>query len=140
MTPEQSEKLKKFGTNLKGPLAQQPPQQVVAKVEEQQAQTPQVPQTVEQNNQQEPVHQNNEQKETYLKLVNKEGDEALATLEIDLKTYRERGEEVRYVSILFSGLDTREETPKPQEAFFNITSKEDFNFIKDFWSKLNWED
>ena len=83
-----------------------------------------------------------ERNSTYLKLVNKDDadEKPVASLEIDLKTYRERGEEIRYVSILFSGFDVREEEQKRQEAFFNITSKEDFEIIKDFFSKLNWED
>jgi hypothetical protein len=144
-TSEQLAKLKTLGTNLKGsfttPTPQQTQRQQVPQQEKQAVSEPVTPQQQVAEIQHSPIIEaDNEEKETYLKLVSKEDEQVISALEIDLKTYRERGEEVRYVSILFSGFDSREDPPKPQEAFFNITSKEDFEFIKNFFSKLNWED
>lgn len=60
-------------------------------------------------------------------------------LEIDLITFREKGVETRYLSLLFSGLDVRQNPPIQQEAYLNIESKEEFERIKAFFAQLEWE-
>jgi len=67
-------------------------------------------------------------------------DESAGNLEIDLITFREKGVETRYLSLLFSGLDVRQNPPVPQEAFLNIESREEFERIKAFFAQLDWED
>jgi len=61
-------------------------------------------------------------------------------VEIDLVTFRERGDETRYLSFKFSGKDVRQEPPVPQDAFLNIENEEDFKKLKQFFSDLNWRD
>ena len=151
MTPEQKANLKRFGKNnglseqqVQSQLAPakttpQPtptlqPQQTtpVAAVVKRPpvAQTPQqpIPQVVQSTNQ--------EDFQTYFCYQDEQG----GNLEIDLITFREKGIETRYLSLLFSGQDVRQNPPVPQEAFLNIESKEEFERIKEFFAQLNWED
>lgn len=69
---------------------------------------------------------------TYIRIEN-EG----ATLEFDLVTFRQKGEEARYLSINFSGVDITKEPPVQQEAFINI-DEEGFRKIKSFFEQLDW--
>lgn len=69
---------------------------------------------------------------TYIKV----GDEN-ASLEFDLITFRQKGEEERYLSIAFSGYDITKEPPVKQDSFVNI-GEEDFKTIKKFFEQLEW--
>jgi len=61
-------------------------------------------------------------------------------LEIDLVTFREKGVETRYLSMLFSGFDVRQESQSRQSAFLNIETKEEFERLKSFFAQVNWDD
>jgi hypothetical protein len=69
---------------------------------------------------------------TYLKV----GDE-VSSLEFDLVTFRQKGQEERYLSINFSGFNINKPNPEPQEAFVNLGEK-DFYAIKEFFKSLEW--
>ena len=86
-----------------------------------------------------------EKKETYFKLGDSPDKEGV--LEFDLISYREKGEETRYISIKFSGVDVRgidennsESVPVTQEAFVAINEEEVFQSFKAFIINLNWND
>ena len=70
---------------------------------------------------------------TYTKV---EGDSS--ALEFDLITFRQRGEESRYLSITFSGLDITKDPPVSQEAYVNL-GEEGFKKIKSFFEQLYWD-
>lgn len=57
-------------------------------------------------------------------------------LELDLVTARAKNEEIRYLSITFSGLNLL--TGQPQDAFLNIDNEEAFNELKKFFAQLQW--
>jgi competence transcription factor ComK len=145
MTSEQKAKLKNFGKKnglseqkVQTQLSPKPPVTVhpqiktrtQPQIETQTTQQP-LPQT-----QQRQVHQLNKECQTYFSF----GDEESGCLDIDLITFREKGVETRYLSLMFSGLDVRQNPPVLQEAFLNIGSKEDFERIKAFFTQLEWED
>jgi len=67
-------------------------------------------------------------------------DDGGGSLEVDLITFREKGIETRYLSLLFSGMDVRQNPPTPQQAYLNIESKEEFERFKAFFAQLDWED
>lgn len=69
---------------------------------------------------------------TYLKI----GDD-VSSLELDLVTFRQKGQEERYLSINFSGYNINKPNPEPQEAFINI-GEQDFYAIKEFFKNLEW--
>jgi len=144
MTPEQKANLKNFGkkNGLSAEKIQtqltpkQPPVQPQATVT---VATPQV----------QPVQQSNlvsnstrvappviQECDTYFSYE----DEAGGNLEVDLITFREKGIETRYLSMLFSGFDVRQNPPTPQQAYLNIESKEEFERFKSFFAQLDWED
>ena len=75
-------------------------------------------------------------KDTYFVI----GNEEVGKMEIDLVTYREKGEETRYIAMMFSGMNIKEDPPTPQEAFFNIETKKEFSDFKEFIANLNWDD
>jgi len=75
-------------------------------------------------------------KQTYFAL----GSEDTGKMEIDLVTFREKGAETRYISIMFSGMNIKEDPPTPQNAFFNIENREEFNLFKAFVANLSWDD
>jgi len=77
-----------------------------------------------------------ESSKTYFKC----GTEESGILEIDLVTFRERGNETRYLAFKFSGIDARQDPPVPQEAFLDIANEEEFKKLKQFFSELNWRD
>lgn len=60
-----------------------------------------------------------------------------ASLEFDLIAFRQRGEEARYLSVTFAGLDITKDPPVEQEAFMNI-DEEGFKKIKAFFEQLEW--
>jgi hypothetical protein len=68
----------------------------------------------------------------YLKI----GDET-ATLEFDLITFRQKGQEEKYLSISFNGVDITKDPPVSQEAFVNI-DEDGFKAIKNFFQQLEW--
>ncbi len=74
--------------------------------------------------------------QTYFSYDSKNGGK----IEIDLITFREKGVETRYLSILAFGYDPNEAQPEPHRAFLSISDKEGFENIKSFFDQLNWED
>lgn len=159
MTPEQKENLKRFGKKnglseqqVQSQLSPQKPQpqpaakpqpQVVPATEKKpvvqstrQTIAQPVAQPVIQNVQQQIVQPSYEECQTYFSHQDNEG----GNLEIDLITFREKGVETRYLSMVFSGLDVRQDPPSPQSAFLNIESREEFERIKAFFAQLDWED
>ena len=58
-------------------------------------------------------------------------------LEFDLITFRQRGEEARYLSVSLTGMDITKDEPIPQEAFVNI-DEDGFRKIKSFFEQLEW--
>jgi hypothetical protein len=62
------------------------------------------------------------------------------SIELDLVTYREKGEEVRYLAINALGFDYDNPDSAPQKAFLTLSTKEAFESFKEFVSQLNWED
>jgi hypothetical protein len=155
MTPEQKANLKRFGkknglseqqvqTQLSSqkqqpqPVAKPQPQVVPATEKKPVAQTTRQPiaQPIAQNVQQQIVQPIYEECQTYFSYQDDEG----GNLEVDLITFREKGVETRYLSMVFSGLDVRQDPPSPQTAFLNIESREEFERIKAFFAQLDWED
>ena len=158
MTPEQMARLKSFGKKngvsqeklqsqlpTQKPTVQpvpatrlQPKAQVVAQQPVQEVkQTVQTVRPEEEVYAEKPVKKTLEEPcQTYFALQ----DEEAGNLEIDLITFREKGLETRYLSLVFSGIDVRQNPPVPQEAFLNIESKEAFEALKDFFAQLDWED
>ena len=153
ITPEQSANLKRFAkkngvpeqkiqTQLSQPKSvpsNKPPHVVQSKEQiAQQPKEPIVPQHREPVvTKQQAIVQNEvyQECETYFEHQNEEG----GNLEIDLITFREKGVETRYLSLVFSGVDIRQDPPVPQEAYLNIGSKEAFDDLKAFFAQLNWE-
>lgn len=74
--------------------------------------------------------------ETYFKYQDKDG----GSFEVDLVTFREKGRETRYLSLALTGFDMNQDPPTPQQAFLSIGSREAFDALKNFFSRLNWED
>lgn len=58
-------------------------------------------------------------------------------IEIDLISFRERGQESRYLSIKTVGAG---EGGKSSETAISISNEDDFNRFKKFISELNWND
>ena len=75
---------------------------------------------------------------TYIKLETKgQGGGVTGVIEIDLISYREKGEESRYLSVSAVGVDSSGE---PSNTFISIDNEADFNRLKMFISDLNWND
>ena len=133
MTPEQKAKLKNFGK--KNGLPEQKIQAQLGPEQEKPKAISQPPVIVaEQPRENAECHRKD--CKTYFCCK----DEEAGSLEIDLITFREKGVETRYLSMLFAGTDVRQEAPTQQEAFLNIESREEFERIKSFFAQLNWED
>lgn len=64
------------------------------------------------------------------------GSEETGLLEIDLVTFRQKNDEMRYLSIVFKGIDTR--TGQEQDAFINIDNEDAFKELKKFFAQLDW--
>jgi hypothetical protein len=158
MTPEQQAKLKNFGKKngvspekvesqlaIKEPIKQSTvatklPSKPAPRMQPQsQSQLQQQPQIQEEQEQysRTPLKKETEDCQTYYRYVD---EQAETSFEIDLITFREKGVETRYLSLLFAGVDVRQNPPVPQEAFLNIESKEEFEQLKAFFAQLEWED
>jgi len=74
--------------------------------------------------------------ETYFNYQDSDG----GALEMDLITFREKGQETRYLSMSILGVDMSTEPPAPMQSFLTIGSKDSFDKLKLFFSQLNWED
>ena len=74
--------------------------------------------------------------QTYFSTENEES----AKLEIDLVTYREKGIEDRGLVFSFSVLNSEVNPPARQDGKLIISTKEEFDALKAFFSQLNWED
>lgn len=70
--------------------------------------------------------------DTYLSI----GDSSSTLLEIDLVTFREKNQEMRYLGLTFTG--TNPKTGEPQESFVNIDNEESFYVLKNFFAQLEW--
>lgn len=75
---------------------------------------------------------------TYIRLETKNSEGALSgVLEIDLISFRERGQESRYLSINAIGAGSSGEQ---SDTTLSIDNEADFNRFKKFISDLNWND
>jgi hypothetical protein len=75
---------------------------------------------------------------TYIRLETKNSDGELSgVLEIDLISFRERGQESRYLSINAIGAGSNGEQ---SDTTLSIDNEADFNRFKKFISELNWND
>lgn len=64
-------------------------------------------------------------------------------LEFDLVAHRQRGKERRFLNVRMLGMKLTENGGKSDEmvqSLMNITNKEDFENLKNFFINLNWED
>lgn len=64
-------------------------------------------------------------------------------MEMDLITFREKGEETRYLALSIFGAEITEDpnkAPVQQYTSLTIRSKEEFEKLKKFISQLNWTD
>lgn len=66
---------------------------------------------------------------TYISLNTSEG----VNFEVDLVTFREKGEQTKYLSIGFM-----DETQSPPFIFSRSLDQESFNTLKNFFSQLDW--
>lgn len=64
------------------------------------------------------------------------GSEDTGQLEVDLVTARHKNEEIRYLSLSFTGINLK--TQEKQEAFLNIDNEEAFEQLKTFFAQLEW--
>lgn len=79
-------------------------------------------------------------KKTYfvLKLTDDSSGEVNGVLEFDLMSYREKGEEKRFLSINSIGYNP--ELEATGRAILNISNEGDFYKIKEFFKNLEWND
>lgn len=81
---------------------------------------------------------NPENTKTYIRLETKNSEGELSgVLEIDLISFRERGQESRYLSINAVGAGGNGEQ---SDTTLSIDNEADFNRFKKFISELNWND
>jgi hypothetical protein len=74
---------------------------------------------------------------TYLSV----GAPAGGYVEFDLMSYRQKGNEVRYLSLQVRGFSMDDDSKgKETNAYITITDKDDFERIKSFFTALKWED
>lgn len=75
---------------------------------------------------------------TYIKLETKNTEEQVSgIIEVDLISFRERGQESRFLSVNTTGSDAE---GKLSTTTINIDNEADFNRFKKFISQLNWND
>jgi len=75
---------------------------------------------------------------TYIKLETKNSEEQVSgIIEVDLISFRERGQESRFLSVNTTGANAEGE---PSTTTINIDNEADFNRFKKFISQLNWND
>ncbi len=72
---------------------------------------------------------------TYLSVGNVEN----GFVEFDLMSHREKGTEQRYMNIQIKG-PSLDEKGAINNTYMAITSKEDFETVKSFFTTLQWED
>lgn len=91
------------------------------------------------NTNQEPIQGKNlNQTQTYMKLETKNSEDVVSgVLEIDLISFRERGQESRYLSISSIGSNGEGEA---SNTIMSIDNEADFLKLKNFISNLNWND
>ena len=70
---------------------------------------------------------------TYIK-INGEG----SVLEFDLVTFRQKGEEAKYLSVYLTGADITKDPPVEQEAFVSL-NEDGFKKLKSFFAQLEWD-
>ena len=81
------------------------------------------------------ILQNNQ---TYVRI----GDENNGFLEFDLVTFREKGTETRYISVIVHGFsipENQNEESKPTRTQINISTEEQFLAFKKFIQQLDWK-
>ena len=61
------------------------------------------------------------------------------SLSFDLVSYRQKGVEKRYLNVKIKGRAIDNNEGNDVECFINISSKEQFDDLKDFFSNLDWE-
>ena len=74
-----------------------------------------------------------EQNSTYCRVGSADG----GMLEIDLRSIKQKGTEERYLSLKVVGFDEQQEIATSEMMLLN---EELFNKLKEFFSKLNWND
>lgn len=90
-----------------------------------------------------PVETNSEVEQTmdtntYIKLETKNPEEQVSgIIEVDLISFRERGQESRFLSVNTTGADAEGNL---STTTINIDNEADFNRFKKFISQLNWND
>lgn len=75
---------------------------------------------------------------TYIRV----GDETNGFMEFDLVTFREKGEETRYISVVVHGFSipqNGEEQSTPVKTQINIGTEEQFLAFKKFIQQLDWK-
>lgn len=81
---------------------------------------------------------NTDDAKTFIRLETKNGEKQVeGVIEIDLISFRERGQESRFLSVSTIGADTE---GKESTTTMNINNETDFNLFKKFISELNWND
>lgn len=73
--------------------------------------------------------------ETYMRI----GTQEHGYVDFDLMSHREKGQEVRYLNIQVQGFSVTDRG-KVNHTYMAITSKEEFEAVKSFFSTLQWED
>ena len=108
-----------------GPPAQDIQKQNPPPTQQQPQQTQQIPDEIFQSNR------------TFCQL----GNQREGFMEIDLKSFVEKGEETRYLSIELIGYDIPEGTKTPVQAScsMSISNEIQFNKFKEFVSNLTWK-
>lgn len=75
---------------------------------------------------------------TYIRLETKNAEgQVSGIIEVDLISFRERGQESRFLSVNTTGADAEGNS---STTAINIDNEEDFNRFKKFISELNWND
>ena len=96
------------------------------------------PEQPEQPNPQPQATQPAEDAKTYMRLETKNSEgQTSGILEIDLISFRERGQESRYLSINTVGAG---QDGGQSDTTISIDNEQDFNKFKEFIANLNWND
>ena len=85
-------------------------------------------------------HDNNptEESNTFFRIETKNAEgQVSGIIEVDLISFRERGQESRFLSVNTEGADGEGNSSKTS---INIDNEADFNKFKQFISQLNWND
>ncbi len=78
-------------------------------------------------------------KSTYISIKIKDEDGNITSiLEFDLMSFREKGEEKRFLSANSFGFNP--ENNEAARAIVNIDNKDDFDKLKNFFEQLEWND